>query len=317
MNIKANGKPIEVVFRDYKLPMDFPLVALTGDNWNSKPAPVTRMHFHNCTEIGILKEGCGQVFSASGTYSIDAPAILIVPENTIHFTAARYGKPCRWNWLYTNISSMLVRLSREAQEEVFTFMHELDGGVYIISGIDYPSLYQLLVIICDQLSGKANHYREAVRGLLSAAVLMLPRFSQKNNAEQQDFLSLTVNIKPAINYINQYFNEQIRIDTLAKLCHISASHFRRVFKSVYGISPTEHIQNVRISHACEMLYNCENSVMSIGEQVGFSSATSFDRQFTKRYGVPSQKWRKKIHSEENTAVTDFLNADNKTEENYQ
>ena len=49
------SKPKNIVteYRNYYLPVDFPLLLLTGEHWKISDIPSSRLHFHNCLEIGI------------------------------------------------------------------------------------------------------------------------------------------------------------------------------------------------------------------------------------------------------------------------
>ena len=54
-------------------------------------------------------------------------------------------------------------------------------------------------------------------------------------------------IAPAVAYIAENYMEEISVEKLSYLCHVSTSHFRRLFKQVLGWSPLDYIQIVRIT----------------------------------------------------------------------
>ena len=92
--------------------------------------------------------------------------------------------------------------------------------------------------------------------------------------------------------------QQFTVDYLADLCHLSVTHFRRVFHSIMGVSPLEFIMNTRISRACVLLRSTEDSILSISEQVGFHSISSFNRCFLKIMELTPRAWRNQsLHSE--------------------
>ena len=49
------SKPKNIVteYRNYYLPVDFPFLLLTGEHWKISDIPSSRLHFHNCLEIGV------------------------------------------------------------------------------------------------------------------------------------------------------------------------------------------------------------------------------------------------------------------------
>ena len=60
-------------------------------------------------------------------------------------------------------------------------------------------------------------------------------------------------ITRVLDFVSYHYMEDIRIEDLAKICHISETHFRRVFTSHMKVSPLEYINSVRIHTACEFL----------------------------------------------------------------
>lgn len=57
----------------------------------------------------------------------------------------------------------------------------------------------------------------------------------------------------ALEYINSHYEEDIKIKELADWCHISETHFRRMFSAYTSMSPLEYINQIRIKNACEYL----------------------------------------------------------------
>lgn len=79
--------------------------------------------------------------------------------------------------------------------------------------------------------------------------------------------------------------EDIRIEDLAKICHISETHFRRVFTSHMKVSPLEYINSVRIHTACEFLQKTDIPVADIAHKCGFTTNSTFNRNFRQIMGV--------------------------------
>lgn len=87
-------------------------------------------------------------------------------------------------------------------------------------------------------------------------------------------------LKPALNYLaNYYYDSEITNDFLASLCGISTVYFRKIFQSVYGISPIKYLQNLRIKKAKDILQSDFNSIGQVAESVGFNSIYHFSKVF--------------------------------------
>jgi len=99
-------------------------------------------------------------------------------------------------------------------------------------------------------------------------------------------------VLPAIHYIDENFSSEISISTLARLCVMSDTNFRRVFKAVCGISPIQYLLNVRIRRAKEFLTHHNYSVADVSRLCGFKDVEHFCRTFKKRTGTtPKQTCR--------------------------
>jgi AraC-like DNA-binding protein len=109
-------------------------------------------------------------------------------------------------------------------------------------------------------------------------------------------------LRPAIDYISQNYMQKIVIKELAILCHLSENHFRRQFLSIMGTSPLAFINFTRINQACIMLSTTNRSILTIAEEVGFSSVASFNRNFKELLGVSPNAYRKKAATKERLSM---------------
>ncbi len=88
-----------------------------------------------------------------------------------------------------------------------------------------------------------------------------------------------IKLVPAVEYIENYIDKQINVDMLSKMCSMSSSHFRRLFKEVYGVTPIEYINRKKIEKAKDLIRSREYKISEIAEMTGFNSAYYFSRIF--------------------------------------
>lgn len=297
-----------IFYRHFDLPANFPVIALLGSTWTSTSEPVTRMHFHNCLEIGYLYEGVGQLYVDDKIIPVHAPCITVVPPNVPHYNRSVEGSLCHWNWLYTDPIQLLPHLSPRLSNALNQYQRTLADEACAIPAEDNPKLHTLIRMIIDEIGGTQPHYQDITRELFFALFLMLLRLQPPEAAGQRYVNRRMGAIEPAISYIAENYMSDISIEELSQLCHLSTSHFRRLFKQVLGWAPQEYLQIIRVDRACALLYNCDLSVTEIGANVGYPSPSSFSRQFKRLYGMSPSQWRQKIRSEENPVVTAYFNA---------
>ena len=91
-------------------------------------------------------------------------------------------------------------------------------------------------------------------------------------------------LRPAIDAITLRYREELSSEELAVLCAISTSHFRRLFRTLYGVTPTEYRNRLRIAHAKQLLCTGGMTVGEVAEAVGFESIFYFSRVFKAQTG---------------------------------
>lgn len=111
---------------------------------------------------------------------------------------------------------------------------------------------------------------------------------EKNGMEGE-----TETIRPALEYMAQNFREDITVEQLAALVHLSKSHFMRCFRKAVGIGAIEHLTQLRIRAACEALGDGGEQIADIAFACGYSNLSNFNRQFLKRVGCSPREYRKR------------------------
>lgn len=91
-------------------------------------------------------------------------------------------------------------------------------------------------------------------------------------------------ISPALQHIESHYNDEIKIDTLCELCHLSPSALYTYFNALVGYPPIEYRNRLRIRKAVEMLSTNEYSIQEISDELSFSSPSYFRRVFKKYTG---------------------------------
>lgn len=96
-------------------------------------------------------------------------------------------------------------------------------------------------------------------------------------------------IQPVLDYIASNYVCNIKNDELAKICSLSTSHFRNLFREITGTSPILYIHSVRINKAKEMLRSDYKNISDIALSLGYPSIYEFSKTFKKHTGVsPTQ-----------------------------
>lgn len=71
----------------------------------------------------------------------------------------------------------------------------------------------------------------------------------------------------------------------------SREYISRLFKSATGRNISDHIVDLRINYACNLLKNSSMDVMEISFECGFENLSTFYHHFSPRVGMPPKRYR--------------------------
>lgn len=286
-------------FRSYHLPEYFPVLLLTGEHWKISDIPSGRLHFHNCLEVGICHSESGKIEFYGGALEFEAGNVTCIPKNIPHTTYSDKGRKSKWSYLFFDPGRMFGGWMPGSWENINLVPAGTNGYQYILKKEDSERIYSLAMQVISEMTGKKPGYQLSTRGLLLSLYIELYRIqnlkaSRNLSLTEEESKSNTMVLSPALDYIEQNYMESFTTDTLAELCHWSPTHFRRVFSQIMGMSPLEYINQVRIAEACNMLCTTEDSILSISENTGFGSVSSFNRNFQQTVKMSPREYRTQI-----------------------
>ncbi len=97
--------------------------------------------------------------------------------------------------------------------------------------------------------------------------------------------------------VSKLSNASLKISTvndLARCLHVSREYLSRQFKGELQTSPYQFILNKRMTKALNLLLYSELSIKEVASACGFSSSTTFGRQFNKKYNMRPSELRQKL-----------------------
>ncbi|MCL2864096.1 MAG: AraC family transcriptional regulator [Lachnospiraceae bacterium] len=87
------------------------------------------------------------------------------------------------------------------------------------------------------------------------------------------------------HHIDKHYMNDLPLEKLAELVHLSPSYLSRLFKRIRGENLSSYIQKVRIEEAKKLLEYTSLKVFEVGEKVGIPDPVYFSRIFKKITGV--------------------------------
>ncbi|RCS41509.1 arabinose operon transcriptional regulator AraC [Bremerella cremea] len=99
-------------------------------------------------------------------------------------------------------------------------------------------------------------------------------------------------IGDVLDHICRHLEQPLRIEDLARQCHLSPSRFAHLFRQQMEMTPVQFIEQQRIERACEMLEHTGYPITAIAQQVGFENAFYFSRRFKRAKGISPRAYRR-------------------------
>ncbi len=281
-------KNLPIYYTAYSLPNDFPLLTLSAPNQNVQNATPSSLHFHSCIEVGQCLSGNGKIYLQEKCCSCQAGDFILLSSGIPHAYTS-LGEVCRWESLLFDPS--LIPEARDSSGISLPGRLPVGQPDPIIRQTKLPFLHFLLQQTFEEIHCKKPLYREKIHGLLLAALIefdrLLPPSTDGSSCGNQ-----TSAVMNALSFMQAHYHEPVNIAQIASANHLSESHFRRIFKTMIGVSPLEYLQHYRIQQACRYLLEGKQNIHDIAALVGYSSISSFNRQFLQYMHVSPQDWKK-------------------------
>lgn len=102
----------------------------------------------------------------------------------------------------------------------------------------------------------------------------------------------TERFKKVISYLIQNYKQEIQLDQMAELVHMTPSSFCRFFKGVMKKTLIEVVMEFRIKHACHLLTNTDLGISQVAMESGFGDLPYFNRRFKKMMGCNPSTYRR-------------------------
>lgn len=280
-------------YRHYNLPIVHPYIAFFGDNWTIGKSSYVPQHFHNCVELGYCKTGSGTLFVEDKMFSFHTGDFCLIPENMAHKSQASTDES---SWEYIYFDPYLLLQDTLSANLPTGLLDGLPSHFGVITEERQRELHVLMHQIFTELHQKDMYYQDSLKGLFLSLLTILVRNESLHHSVSSDFQWLY----SAITYIRENYHHKISIAELATdCCSMSESHFRKKFRETMHISPLDYINHLRIRIACQAIYKNEKTINEIAQDVGFTTLSSFHRNFHALLGCSPSEWRKTQLQENN------------------
>ena len=261
-------------------------------------------HFHEEYELVLIEKSSGTKFIGDKVSHFQEDDLLLIGSNVphlfrnsddyyndngslqarsifIHFTEDFLGEKFfvipemkQVNKLLQN-SAMALEIKGKTKEEIIGRLQHIQN--------EKPSqrLVSLLEILIKLSESKDVH------PILSNAFATRNR-SSANNSKDTD------RIHNVFEFIMENYKKNIYVETIASMLNMSPVSFSRYFKHHTRKTFSDYVTEIRISHACTLLMQDNESIAQISYQSGFNNLSNFYKHFQKITGMVPKEYRKRF-----------------------
>lgn len=292
---KKKKAPAE--FRFYEVPQDEPVLALMGSKWIQVYGEnINNMHFHNLLEIGYCHYGDGDLIIEDEVYRFGAGMVSCIPANFLHVTKSDTDVKAYWEYIYISPEDILKLWGRSTQE-TGNIIEAVNRKAFFMKAEENPMIAAMIRAVFEEMQNKSEYYQNCVTGLVYTLLFEIARLNGRGMGQALGKNS-SLQLGNAIEYVERNYPNNFKISDLANECHMSETHFRRVFQEKMNMTPVEYVNFVRVKKACELIDKTDISMEDVAEKVGFATPSTFNRNFRRIIGTSPYQWKKRPDNHE-------------------
>lgn len=235
-----------------------------------------RWHFHPELELTLVTHGQGRRFVGDHLASFEGPDLVLIGSNLPHYWSGLRGSSGYALQFVLDADHPLWQLAETSR---LRSLNELAAHGAQLRGPIVKRAEELMRSIAAS---------SAVQGLIG----MLELLSEIASVELGDMTRLSntrfaladrdphlATISNAVKYILENIQNEIRLEDLLRVTHMSKPTFCRQFKRHTGRTLVTFVNEVRVDHARRLLVETTKPITEVAYESGFANLSHFNRQF--------------------------------------
>lgn len=282
----------KIEYRYYELPTNSYILALLGQKWTKTYGlDNDTLHFHNHLEIGYCYKGQGELILEEKSYSFADDSFTIIPRNFPHNTNSSQDTVSRWEYIFIDVERFFLDMYPDDKRMRYRAMERIDNKPLLLHKDEHEKIAGLILDILNEVRYKKEFYLESLKGILLILLMEIMRLYKPSIADVRTVNRKSNLVAFALEYIGENYMNPIKMEDLARGCCISETHFRRIFGEIMHMTPSSYINLLKIHTACEMLRKTNEPIKEVAEKVGFTTLSTFNRNFKRILDTSPFEWR--------------------------
>lgn len=243
-----------------------------GD-WNSI------MHSHVFSELLYIEKGEGEILIRNTGIPVRERDFILLPPNFSH----------------TEISSEEDRLEYYALgvSNLSLAMYETEDEYrpIIRLGSENDRVRSLIRNMVSELRRRGNGFEIMVRAYFLELMAILLRTGRDALAVRGHDEQAKGKMNRIRDYIDSHYMEDLTLDGIASMFHVSKYHLVREFSKAFSMTPYRYLEEIRVRIAKNLLSSTEHRITDIAMTIGYSSSSYFSQRFRSLTGITPLDYR--------------------------
>ena len=233
-------------------------------------------HIHEDIELVYVKKGGGNAFCNGKKYTLNQNTVFLVfPNQVHHYSECETGE---YDVMIIKPAVLLGYSNIFKESTPVCALHHFKNG-------EDDNISYLIELALEELN--RDGHSTIISSYLTAIFGKIFKYYQfeKNNVNCDA-------VSKILRYCALHYKENISIQSVSKhtqLCRSSVSH---TFNNRLKLSFRDYINSLRLTDATHMLKNENLSITEISYLCGFSTVRTFNRAFSKQYGMTPSEYKK-------------------------
>lgn len=235
-----------------------------GENFNFP------LHLHQCFEFVTVLSGEMQLTVDDKEYLLKSGEALLIFPNQMHSFKSKKSKHFLMIFSPGLVQafnmSIITKTPKSNKYIPDTHLVELAKGLSSTSDISEKK--GILYLLCSEFNKSAEYMPSDIK-------------------DQKPLFKMFL-------YVENNFSEDLKLLDLAKSIGYDYSYLSRLFKKMVGMSFNTYLNHYRLSNACYLMENTDNSILCCAMKSGYSSLRNFNRNFKMHFGITPKQYKENL-----------------------
>ncbi len=262
---------------------------LSEKNWS------INSHYHNNFECIYIYQGTAELNVDNTTIDLRNNDLCIIPPFTNHYVKSIKNECKKCSFLF-NINPQ----TGDKENSINLYYTNILNKINSIHIINNSNSYEEFFKPASNFLTQSNIYSYINKSLLFIS-FFIDTIKKIEESKEAELLSNKPHNSSSIQYtkhfrlmlIEQYlqnhYTEPIAIEDIAKYLHLSKRQTERTILELTGKTFTELLIQLRMNKALELIQTSNMKLEEIAYQIGYSSYSSFHKQFLNFFNITPKK----------------------------